>query len=93
MQAGLIIAGTSAGGSIANAVVYLNRDLGCPVKVTGQLLSVAPLLPISVVPEQYKKDYVSHEQNRDVAIPSPKMGQLFIGKLSYRLSQPILELT
>ncbi|KAB8216983.1 Alpha/Beta hydrolase protein [Aspergillus novoparasiticus] len=67
LQAGLIVAGTSAGGSIANAVVYLNRDLGSPVKVTGQLLSVAPLLPISMVPERYKDDYVSHEQNRDIA--------------------------
>ncbi|GAM33596.1 lipase [Talaromyces pinophilus] len=77
-SAGLIVAGTSAGGSIANAVVYLNRDLGSSVKVTGQLLSAAPLLPPPTVPERYRNDYVSHEQNRDVAIPTAEMGQLFL---------------
>lgn len=87
------MAGTSAGGSIANAVVYLNRDLGSPVKVKGQFLSVAPLLPPPVVPERYKDDYVSHEQNRDVAIPSVELGQLFLGEINHSPSEPILELT
>ncbi|KAB8201196.1 Alpha/Beta hydrolase protein [Aspergillus parasiticus] len=56
--------------SIANAVVYLNRDLDSPIKVTGQLLSIASLLPISMVPERYKDNYMSHEQNHNIA-PNP----------------------
>ncbi|KAM6508347.1 hypothetical protein FALCPG4_018220 [Fusarium falciforme] len=77
-SAGLIVGGTSAGGSIANAVVYLNRDLGSPVKVTGQLLSVAPVLPPPAVPERYQDEYVSHEQNRDVAIPPEALTRSFL---------------
>ncbi|EEU33366.1 uncharacterized protein NECHADRAFT_74384 [Fusarium vanettenii 77-13-4] len=88
-SAGLIVSGTSAGGSIANAVVYLNRDLGSPVKVTGQLLSVAPLLPPPVVPKRYQDDYVSHEQNRDVAIPSEELARSFIAAYKPDKTSPL----
>ncbi|KAK7398526.1 hypothetical protein QQX98_012102 [Neonectria punicea] len=77
---GLIISGTSAGGSIANAVVYLNRDEDSPVKISGQFLSVAPLLPPQAVPEHYKEDYVSHDQNKDVTVPPLQLAELFIGE-------------
>ncbi|OJJ54869.1 hypothetical protein ASPSYDRAFT_81743 [Aspergillus sydowii CBS 593.65] len=77
-SAGLIIGGTSAGGTIANAVVYLNRDLGSPVKVTGQLLSASPLLPQPMVPARYRDDSVSHAHNAKVAIPAAEVAQLFL---------------
>lgn len=79
-SAGIIIAGTSAGGSIANAVVYLNRDQQAPARVTGQFLSVPPLLPASEVPPKYRDDYVSHEQNKEITIPPPDLAGLFIGE-------------
>ncbi|VTT75256.1 unnamed protein product, partial [Fusarium fujikuroi] len=75
---GLIIGGTSAGANIANGVVYLNRDLGSPAKVTGQFLGVGPLLPPPFVPEKYKDDYVSHEQNKDVTIPPEEVARAFV---------------
>ncbi|KAJ3521157.1 hypothetical protein NM208_g13422 [Fusarium decemcellulare] len=88
-SSGLIVGGTSAGGSIANAVVYLNRDLGSPVTVTGQLLSVAPLLPPPVVPRKYQDDYISHKQNKDVAIPSEELTQLFLAAYKPDKSSPL----
>ncbi|KAF6513382.1 hypothetical protein HZS61_006707 [Fusarium oxysporum f. sp. conglutinans] len=77
-SAGLIIGGTSAGANIANGVVYLNRDLGSSAKVTGQFLGVGPLLPPPFVPEKYKDDYVSHEQNKHVTIPPEELARAFV---------------
>ncbi|KAF5009165.1 hypothetical protein FDECE_4609 [Fusarium decemcellulare] len=88
-SSGLIVGGTSAGGSIANAVVYLNRDLGSPVTVTGQLLSVAPLLPPPVVPRKYQDDYISNKQNKDVAIPSEELTQLFLAAYKPDKTSPL----
>lgn len=87
-RAGLIVGGTSSGGNIANAVVYLNRDQEHPVQVTGQFLSVAPLIPAPVVPEKYRSDYVSLEENKDISIPSPDLVQLFLCKSSFSQSTP-----
>ncbi|RYC79666.1 hypothetical protein BFJ63_vAg17447 [Fusarium oxysporum f. sp. narcissi] len=73
---GLIIGGTSAGGNIANAVVYLNRDQDDSVQVTGQFLSVPPLLPLPVIPEKYRKYYLSFEQNHSISVlPSELVGK------------------
>lgn len=63
--------------------MYLNRDLGSPAKVTGQFLGVGPLLPPSFVPEKYKDDYVSHEQNKHVTIPPEELARAFVGKKTY----------
>ncbi|KAH6952539.1 Alpha/Beta hydrolase protein [Ilyonectria sp. MPI-CAGE-AT-0026] len=88
-SAGLVIGGASAGASIANAVVYLNRDLGSPIKVTGQFLSVAPLIPPPLVPEKYKDDYVSHEQNKNVTIPSEELTQLLLAAYKPDKTSPL----
>ncbi|KAF4339927.1 sterigmatocystin biosynthesis lipase esterase STCI [Fusarium beomiforme] len=87
--AGIIIGGCSAGANIANAVVYLNRDLGSPAKVTGQFLSIGPLLPPPCVPEKYKDDYVSHEQNKDVAIPPEDVAKKFVAAYKPDPTSPI----
>ncbi|KAF5576633.1 sterigmatocystin biosynthesis lipase esterase STCI [Fusarium pseudocircinatum] len=88
-SAGLIIGGTSAGANIANGVVYLNRDLGSPAKVTGQFLGVGPLLPPPCVPEKYKDDYVSHEQNKDVTIPPEELARAFVAAYKPDPTSPI----
>lgn len=79
-SAGIIVGGTSSGGNIANAVVYLNRDQTSPVKVTGQFLSVPPLIPAPVVPDKYRQDYTSVEQNNAFSIPPPELIQVFLCK-------------
>ncbi|KAH7340081.1 Alpha/Beta hydrolase protein [Pyrenochaeta sp. MPI-SDFR-AT-0127] len=90
VDAGLIVGGTSAGGSIANAVVYLNRDQECPAPVTGQFLSVAPLLPYPAVPIKYQDDYRSVEQNKPFAIPSFEVTQRFIEAYSPDIASPLM---
>ncbi|EXA29197.1 hypothetical protein FOVG_19259, partial [Fusarium oxysporum f. sp. pisi HDV247] len=83
------VGGVSAGATIANAVVYLNRDLGSPVKVTGQFLSVAPLIPSPLVPEKYKGDYVGHEQNKNVTIPPAELTRLFLAAYKPDKNSPL----
>ncbi|KAF5530118.1 3-(3-hydroxy-phenyl)propionate 3-hydroxycinnamic acid hydroxylase [Fusarium phyllophilum] len=86
---GLIIGGTSAGGNIANAITYLNRDQDNPVKVTGQFLSVPPLLPPQVIPNKYKQDYTSFKQTAPVTIPPPGLGKAFIAAYKPDLRSPL----
>jgi acetyl esterase/lipase len=83
------VGGTSSGGNIANAVIYLNRDQEHPVRVTGQFLSVAPLLPAPVVPAEYRLEYVSHEENKDISLPSSDLEQLFLCKSSLSQLHPL----
>ncbi|KAL4821923.1 Alpha/Beta hydrolase protein [Aspergillus spinulosporus] len=75
---GLIIGGTSSGGNIASAVLYLNRDRENPIPVSGQFLSVAPLLPDPVVPAKYRQAYTSAGENRSFAVPPPELVELFL---------------
>ncbi|KAH6951298.1 Alpha/Beta hydrolase protein [Fusarium avenaceum] len=86
---GLIVGGTSAGANIANAVVYLNRNQENPVQITGQFLSVPPLLPLPVVPDRYRKDYLSFEENQWVAIPPPDLAQAFIEAYKPDINSPL----
>lgn len=88
-SAGVIVGGTSSGGNIANAVVYLNRDQEHPVKVTGQFLSVPPLLPDPVVPAKYRPEYLSAEQNRALSIPPPELVTVFLGECRTLTSLPM----
>ncbi|TGO17555.1 hypothetical protein BTUL_0016g00180 [Botrytis tulipae] len=76
---GLIVGGISAGGNIANAVVHLNCEQSSTAPVTGQFLSVPPLLPAHLVPEKYKDDFISNEQNKDTMVPPPKLLEMFTG--------------
>ncbi|KAL2669771.1 hypothetical protein Neosp_015216 [[Neocosmospora] mangrovei] len=87
-SAGIIVGGTSAGGNIANSVVYINRDQGSPAPVTGQFLSVAPLVPSPLVPDKYKDDHISPEQNKAVSIPSPELAKLFMSNMVPHLRFP-----
>ncbi|KAJ5389284.1 uncharacterized protein N7496_000352 [Penicillium cataractarum] len=89
-SAGLIVGGTSSGGNIASAVVYLNRDQDFPVNVTGQFLSVAPLLPAPVVPEEYRQEHLSVEQNKEISIPSSDLVQLFLSAYKPNIHSPLM---
>ncbi|CEJ60598.1 hypothetical protein PMG11_09167 [Penicillium brasilianum] len=90
LSAGIIVGGTSSGGNIANAVVYLNRNQASPVKVTGQFLSVAPLIPAPVVPDKYRQDYTSAEQSKAFSIPPPELTQLFLSAYKPDIHSPLM---
>ncbi|EMR86014.1 putative lipase 2 protein [Botrytis cinerea BcDW1] len=86
---GLIVGGTSAGGNIANAVVHLNREQSSISPVTGQFLSVPPLLPAHLVPKKYKDDFISNEQNKDTMFPPPKLLEIFAGAYNPDSNSPL----
>jgi acetyl esterase/lipase len=74
---GFIIGGTSAGGNITAIVSLLARDEKLSPPVTGTLLMIPFYVDSSVVPEAWKPDYKSWEQNKDAPILSQKATQLF----------------
>ncbi|KAL2824970.1 Alpha/Beta hydrolase protein [Aspergillus pseudoustus] len=90
IAAGLIIGGTSAGGNIASAVLYLNRDQENVIPVTGQFLSVAPLLPSPVVPEKYREAYRSAEGSWAYDIPPPEMVHSFLSAYKPDIHSPLM---
>ncbi|KAL9079258.1 MAG: hypothetical protein Q9157_001829 [Trypethelium eluteriae] len=63
---GFIVGGTSAGGNIAAVLAHLARDEKLSPPLTGQWLCIPTVLhkdkATEVLPEKYKKVYLSHEQ-------------------------------
>jgi hypothetical protein len=53
---------------MAAAIAHLARDEKLTPALTGCWLSIPSLLSPTVVPEKYKKDYLSREQNKDAPI-------------------------
>lgn len=60
---GFVIGGGSAGGNITAVLSHLARDEHLYPPLTGQYLCVPALLPSSVVPDEYKPEYLSREHN------------------------------
>jgi acetyl esterase/lipase len=68
LSKGFIVAGVSAGANMAATIAHLARDDEMSLALTGCWLSIPSLLAPSVVPDRYKKDYLSREQNKDAPI-------------------------
>ncbi|KAI9693141.1 MAG: hypothetical protein M1822_005137 [Bathelium mastoideum] len=66
---GFIVGGSSAGGNIAAVLAHLARDENLTPPLTGQGLCIPAVLndvaAAKVLPEKYKKLYLSYEQNSD----------------------------
>ena len=65
---GFIVGGTSAGGNLSAVLALQARDEKLSPPLTGQFLAVPATIPEEVVPDEYKKWYISHEQNKEVPI-------------------------
>jgi len=65
---GFIIGGTSAGGNMAAACALLARDEKLSPPLTGLCLLIPALMDYRVIPEKYKDDIKSYEQNKDAPI-------------------------
>lgn len=65
---GFIIGGTSAGGNIAAALALLARDEKLDPPLTGVSLLIPALTDANAVPEEYKSEILSYEQNKDAPI-------------------------
>jgi acetyl esterase/lipase len=68
LSKGFIVAGVSAGANMAVTVAHLARDEKMSPALTGCWLSIPSLLAPMVVPDRYKKDYLSREQNKNAPI-------------------------
>lgn len=68
LSRGFIVAGVSAGANMAATITHLARDDEMLPALTGCRLSIPSLLAPSVVPNRYKKEYLSREQNKDAPI-------------------------
>lgn len=75
---GFIIGGTSAGGNITAIVSLLARDEKLNPPVTGSLLMIPFYVDSNFVPEEWKKDYKSWDQNKDAPILSRQATELFM---------------
>jgi len=74
---GFIVAGVSAGANMAATVTHLARDENMVPTLTGCWLSVPSLLSPEVVPDRYKKDYLSREQHKSALILNKGAMELF----------------
>lgn len=62
---GFLVHGESAGGNIATVMALLARDEGLSPPLTGVSASIPSVLSREAVPERFKAEYLSFEQNRD----------------------------
>ena len=75
-----IVAGISAGASMAAAVSHMYRDEGNSPPLTGVYLSIPSLLAPEALPERYKSEYLSREQHKDGLVINSKAMKMFRGK-------------
>jgi acetyl esterase/lipase len=78
---GFVVGGSSAGGNLAAVVTHLARNEKLSPPLTGQFLSAPLLLPPKVVPEKYKSQYISYEQNNKGTVLSTGMIDMFTSML------------
>ncbi|ESZ90039.1 hypothetical protein SBOR_9568 [Sclerotinia borealis F-4128] len=74
---GFLVGGVSAGANFASVVSHLYRDEKLSPPLTGIYLSIPPVVPQKVVPEQYKSTYLSYEQNKDAPLLNRKIAETF----------------
>jgi acetyl esterase/lipase len=65
---GFVVGGTSSGGTLANVLTHLAQEEKLSPPLTGQYLAIPLLITPAVVPEKYKKFYLSYEQNKNAPV-------------------------
>lgn len=80
LSKGFIVAGVSAGANMAATITHLARDEQMTPALTGCWLSIPSLLSPDVVPDKYKGDYLSREQNKHAPILNEGAIALFRSK-------------
>jgi acetyl esterase/lipase len=63
-----VVGGISAGANLVAVISHLYRDDRLSPPITGIYLSVPVVLSPEVVPEKYKDQYLSREQNKNAPI-------------------------
>jgi acetyl esterase/lipase len=78
---GFVIGGISAGGNLAVVISHLYRDEKMSPSLTGIYLSVPILVSPEAVPDKFKHQYLSREQNKNAPILNKEVVTLFSGTL------------
>ncbi|EMD36080.1 hypothetical protein CERSUDRAFT_124589 [Gelatoporia subvermispora B] len=83
LSKGFLITGQSAGGNLAGAIAHRARDdpFFADKKVTGQLLQIPCTTHPDAVPEKYKSQLLSFEENKDAPFLSAWEVRMFIRTL------------
>ena len=80
---GFILGGSSSGANFAAVIGNLVRDEGTTPRLTALYLSVPAVLSPPAVPEELKREYLSHEQNKDAPFLSAKVVEIFNGNTTF----------
>lgn len=78
---GFIVHGESAGANFAVVLAHLARDEKLSPPLTGVSASIPAVLSPNVVPDRFKPDYLSYEQNRDAPGLDATSMEYLVGKL------------
>ena len=65
MSLGFIVGGVSAGANLSAVLSILARDTGLSPGITGVHLSIPLVVASGAVPDRFKSEYLSYEQNRN----------------------------
>ena len=79
-EAGFIVGGESAGGNISTVLAHMAVDEKLSPPLTGQFLSAATFFGHDNVPEKYKAQYLSYDQNQNSGILSVSLHEMFVCK-------------
>ncbi|KAF4307591.1 putative lipase 2 [Botryosphaeria dothidea] len=86
---GFIVHGESAGANFAVVLAHLARDEKLSPPLTGVSASIPAVLSPSVVPDRFKPDYLSYEQNRDAPGLDAASMEYLVGNYNPDHSSPL----
>ncbi|KAK4040136.1 Alpha/Beta hydrolase protein [Parachaetomium inaequale] len=75
--AGFIVGGASSGANFSDVVAHLARDAGLTPPLTGQFLACGGFMDAGRVPEKYRGQYLSREQNRGAPVADGEFMRAF----------------
>ncbi|KFY14233.1 hypothetical protein V492_02762 [Pseudogymnoascus sp. VKM F-4246] len=77
LHKGFIVAGVSAGANMAISSSHLARDETLTPELTGVWLNIPSVMAPEAVPEKWKSEYISREENKDAPILNQASISLF----------------
>lgn len=76
---GFIVGGISAGANFSAVISHLARDEHLSPSLTGVYLSIPAVVDPNSMPEKYKSEFLSHEQNKNAPILGSESIDMFMG--------------
>ena len=76
---GFMVGGISAGANFSAVISHLARDEHLSPPLTGVYLSIPAVVDPKSMPDEYKHEFLSHEQNKDAPILGKESIEMFMG--------------